>query len=86
MIQIVATIYGSMCVVTWAYAGFLTGIQFSKTVRANPTANVQVNWLNVFWQGVTWVGFWASFVGEKFEKRTDIRELNKIMLDKVRKS
>jgi len=62
-------IFVVMMVITWIYAGYLTGQQYAKTVAANPHLNVQINWMNVFWQGITWVGFWASFVGERVAQK-----------------
>jgi hypothetical protein len=55
-------------VVTWMYAGYNTGRQFHKVVKANPSQPVNINWMSVFYQGLTWVGFWASLVGETMEK------------------
>jgi hypothetical protein len=55
--------------ITWIYAGYLTGRQFHRIAKANPTQPIQVNWISVFYQGLVWPGFWASFVGEQLEKR-----------------
>lgn len=55
------------CVVTWVWAGFVTGKQFHRIAKANPTQPLQINWSNVCSQGLAWPAFWASFVGEKIE-------------------
>lgn len=58
--------------VTWIYAGYLTGRQFYRMKTLNPTQPIQINWVSVFYQGLAWVGFWASFAGENIEKRWPI--------------
>ena len=62
-------------IVTWAYAGYLTGKQFARMARANPTQPIQINWQNIWFQGLAWPGFWASFVGERLEKRKKVEPL-----------
>jgi amino acid transporter len=51
-------------VVGWAYAGWQTGIEFTKVKRANPTINIQVNWASVFYQGLAWIALFASLCAE----------------------
>jgi len=75
MISVALTVYVVGVVVTWAYAGLLTGKQFYRVVKANPTAPVQINWQSVWYEGLTWIGFWASFVGERLEKRKRVEPL-----------
>ena len=84
MINVVLGIYVVGVVVTLLYAGYNTGRQFRKAAKANPTVPIQINWVSVFYQGLSWPGFWASLVGEYLEKRStpagpDINELNKRM-------
>lgn len=61
--------YFICCVVTWVWAGFVTGKQFHRFAKANPTQPLNINWISVTFQGVAWPAFWASFVGEYLEKR-----------------
>lgn len=89
MIGTIALLYAICTVITWVYAGYLTGRQFARIARANPAMPIQINWINVFFQGFVWMSFWASFVGERLEKRNsprttgpDIRKINEDMLKK----
>ena len=74
--------------VTWLYAGFLTGRQFQRFARVNPNQPIQINWVSIFYEGLSWPAFWSSFCGERMEKRNptntqpDIDELNKRMRTK----
>ena len=74
--------------ITWLYAGYRTGRQFHQFARANPNQPIQINWVSVFYQGLSWPGFWASVVGEKMERQTkpqpNIDELNKQMLERAK--
>ena len=60
-------------VLTWVYAGYTTGIQFTQNVRAarqmgqNP--GFMINYTNVFFQGLCWISFWASYVGEYIDNK-----------------
>lgn len=87
MIVTIALLYVICAVFTWVYAGYLTGRQFARIARANPTMPIQINWINVFFQGLVWMSFWASFIGDNVEKRNqpqttgpDIRKINREML------
>lgn len=69
--------------ITWVYAGYKTGRQFYQLARVNPSQPISINWVSVFYQGLSWPGFWASLVGEYMQRRVtptpDINELNKRM-------
>ena len=67
MILLIMYVVGIL--VTWIYAGYCTGKEFYRVSRSNPNQLVQVNWGNVFWQGITWLAVWASFIGKYVEKR-----------------
>jgi len=89
MIGIIALLYAICTVFTWIWAGFLTGRQFARIAKANPAMPIQINWINVFFQGLVWLAFWASFAGEQIERHSspqttgpDIRKINAEMLQK----
>ena len=85
MINVALFVYALGALVTWIYAGYLTGRQFHKVLKANPTQAVQINWMSVFFQGLTWVGFWASVIGERLERRTITQPPIEAVNDKMRK-
>jgi protoheme ferro-lyase len=78
--MIILFVYLIVVAVTWVYAGVLTGQQFARTQKANPQMPIAINWVSVFFQGLTWIAFWSSLVGEKLEKRR--RPDKKIVMDK----
>ncbi len=59
--------------ITWLYQGYVTGVQFTQNVRAarqhgqNPM--FQLNYVNIFFQGLCWPSFWASTYGEYVDKK-----------------
>lgn len=60
--------------VTWCYAAWLTGIQFASIQRMHkkagqPPAQIAVNYINIFFQGLCWPAYWMSLAGEWYEKR-----------------
>ena len=71
MINVVLGIYVAGIVVTLLYAGYSTGRQFRKAAKANPTVPIQINWQNVCFEALGWLGFWAARVGEFVEKRAE---------------
>lgn len=58
---IIAYIIG--CVLAWFYGGFQTGLEFAKAKRMG-VKGVSINWLNIFYQGLAWVGYVGTLVGE----------------------
>jgi hypothetical protein len=85
MINVILTIYVIGVVVTLLYSGYSTGRQFRKFAKANPTQPIQVNWQNICFEAIGWLGFWAARCGEFVEKRTEaqpnIQDVNKRMLE-----
>ena len=71
MINVVLGIYVVGVVVTLLYAGYNTGRQFRKAAKANPTVPIQINWQNVCFEALGWIGFWAARLGEFVEKRVE---------------
>ena len=59
--------------VTWCWAGYQTGIQFTQNTRearrVGQNPGYCINYVNVFFQGLCWVSFWASMFGEWVDKR-----------------
>jgi hypothetical protein len=72
MVSILLGIYVAGVVVTLLYAGYSTGRQFHRAAKANPTQMIQVNWLNISFEALSWPGFWAARVGEFVERRTEL--------------
>ena len=58
--------------ITLPYAGYLTGRHFHRFAKVNPNQPIQINWVSIFYQGLSWPAFWASFVGERLERRATI--------------
>jgi hypothetical protein len=85
MVTTILIVYLIGVVIAWLYAGYLTGRQFHRFARVNPNQPIQINWVSIFYQGLVWIGFWASFFGERIEQRhptntgPDINEVNKRM-------
>jgi hypothetical protein len=89
MIETAVIVFLVGILITWVYAGFLTGRQFHRFAKLNPSQPIQINWTSIFFQGLSWPGFWASLVGERLERRAtpagpDINELNKQMLERAK--
>jgi hypothetical protein len=73
LLTICLIVYVLGIIVTWCYAGYVTGVQFTQNVRAarrvgqNP--GFAINYTNVFFQGLCWFSFWASMIGETTDKQ-----------------
>ncbi len=69
-------IYVIAILVTWFYSGFASGRELSevkdKMDRAGaPPQYIQINYVNVFFQGLCWPVYWAVFVGMFYYKKID---------------
>lgn len=61
-------IYLTLIIFTWLYSGYASGRELSE-VKAKMESNgappqyVQINYVNVFFQGLCWPTYWAVLLG-----------------------
>jgi hypothetical protein len=61
-------IYPGLMILTWLWSGFASGRELAeikdRLARENaPPQYIQVNYVNVFFQGLCWPAYWAHMVG-----------------------
>lgn len=67
-------IYLILAALTLLYSGFNCGVEMSEVKdklneSGAPPQYIQVNYTNVFFQGLAWPAYWAVFIGMKVYKK-----------------
>lgn len=67
--------YMLLAIVTWLYAGYISGRELAEIKARIEKGEVQpqyiqVNYTNVFFQGLCWPTYWTVFIGQWMWKRS----------------
>lgn len=70
----VLIIYAIGMLVTWLWAGYNSGKDFSRVMRiAAPGQWLSIQYSNVFFQGLCWPSYWFAEIGKMAERKGQIK-------------
>jgi hypothetical protein len=72
--MLIMMIYLIIVIVTWLYAGLISGRELAEIKARIEKGEVQpqyiqINYVNVFFQGLCWPSYWTVFIGQWLYRR-----------------
>lgn len=72
--MLIMMIYLIITIVTWLYAGLISGRELAEIKARIERGEVQqqyiqINYVNVFFQGLCWPSYWTVFIGQWLYRR-----------------